>query len=500
MVDISSIKNLTKYKHIAIQCHDVPDADAIGAGFALQCWLRSAGADASLVYSGFAEITKPSLLMLIDALDIELLYVNELPGDTDLLVTVDCQRGAGNVRALPLPDGADFAVLDHHRPEIPEGEHCIIRPSLASCSTLVWDLLVKEGFVMDRRIETALFYGLYMDTNGMAELAHPLDRDMAELAVDSGLIRKLRDAAITAEELDIIGVALSRREMIDTIGILRADPCDANLLGFTSDIAQQVAQIDCCLVYSRQKFGLKLSIRSSVREYMASEFAAYLCEETGSGGGNYEKAGGFMGLDKIAEIAPDMTPEDYLTARVRQYLEHYDLIYAGNNDVDFGSMPLYKKLPNPVGYVDCKDVFAAKTKITIRTLEGDVDTTTSDDICLMIGIAGEVYPIARERLNKSYKLTDEPYRETAEYVPTVVNRITGERREILPFARVCIPTDSKLVRARALTRAAKVFTNWDLVKYYHGSVGDFLVANNDDFDDCYIVRRDIFEITYAEVE
>jgi len=500
MVDISSLQNITRFKSIVIQCHDIPDADAICSGFALQCWLRSVGSDATLVYSGNAQITKPSLLMLLDMLDIELHYVEELPSETDLLITVDCQRGAGNVRTLALSEGAEFAVLDHHYCEIEEGPNVIIRSTLASCATLIWDMLVKEGFQLDRRVATALYYGLFTDTNGLSELNHPLDRDLAELAVDNGLIRRLKDAAITVEELDIIGIAMSRRIMRQDIGIFRADPCDANLLGFTSDIARQVAQIDCCLVYSRQKFGLKLSVRSSAREYMASEFAAFLCEGAGSGGGNLDKAGGFISLDKITELRPGLEPEEYLMLRVEEYLEYYDLIYSGDNDVDFAAMPLFRKLPYPVGYADCSDIFPPKTKITIRTLEGDVDTVTDDDICLMIGIQGEVYPIKRDRLNRSYNLVDEPYREEREYTPVILNRITGERKEILPFARVCVPTDSKLVRAKRLTKAAKVFTVWDTDKYYQGNVGDFLVANDDDHDDCYIVRSDIFEKTYEGAE
>ena len=496
MVDISDIKNLAKYKHIVIQCHDIPDADSICSGFALQCYLRSLGADPALVYSGFAQITKPSLIMMIDMLKIDIDYVQEISQETDLLITVDCQRGAGNVRKLEIPETADFAVIDHHRAEITEDVNCVIRSNLASCATLVWDLLCKENFVLDDRLRNALFYGLFTDTNGLAELRHPLDRDLAELPNDTGMIRKLKNAAITAEELDIVGRALGARKTFDTIGLLRADPCDANLLGFTSDIAQQVAQMDCCVVYSPQRFGIKLSIRCSAREIMASEIAGFLCQEAGSGGGNVEKAGGFIGLDKLKEKYPDIDPIEYLENRIKIYLENYDLVYAGNNDIDFASMPLYKKLPRPVGYATSTDIFPAKTKITIRTLEGDVDTITADNICLMIGVQGEVWPIKRERLETSYNLIDEPYRENAEYTPSIINRLSGDRKEILPFAKVCIPSAQKTVRAKKLVKDTKVFTSWDTEKYYFGTVNDYLVANDDSYDDCYIVRSDVFLETY----
>ena len=497
MVDLSDLKNLTYFKHIVIQCHDIPDADTICSGFALQQWLESAGTVARLVYSGSDKITKPSLVMLLDMLQIQLDYINEFPADMDLLVTVDCQWGAGNVRPLPLPEGVGFAVLDHHYPEIEAvGANCIIRPNLASCATLIWDLLNKQGFFMNSQVQNALYYGLFTDSNGLSELSHPLDRDLAEVTIDNSLMRKLKDAAITAEDLDIIGAALADRHVLNTVGVFHAAPCDANLLGFTSDIARQAAQFDCCVVHSRQQHGLKLSVRSSVREYMASEFASFLCQEAGSGGGNIEKAGGFISFDKVVALYPELAPEAYLNHRIQAYLDHYDLIYAGNNDIDFADMKLFRKIPRPEGYVNCTDIFPTATKITIRTLEGDVDTVISEDLCLMIGVQGEVYPIHRSRLEKSYRLVAEPYRKVAEYTPVLLNRISGERKDLLPFAHTCIPTDNKLVRAIALNKAAKLFTNWDTDKYYHGNQGDYLVANDDDHDDCYIVRSDIFLDTY----
>ncbi|MDR0648921.1 MAG: DHH family phosphoesterase [Synergistaceae bacterium] len=492
------LKNLARYNHIVIQCHDVPDADTICSGFALQCFLRSLGADPVLVYGGSATISRPNLLMLLDLLNIQIVHADTLPPETDLLVTVDCQRGAGNARNFDVPGAV--VVIDHHRPEIPEGDNTIIRPHLASCATLVWDLLNKEAYAMNSRVQTALFYGLYMDTNGLSELRHPLDRDLAALPHDAGLIRKLKNAAITTEELDIISETLREREAVGNISLFRAAPCDGNLLGFAGDIAQQVAQIDCCVVYCRQQHGLKLSIRSGVREIMASEIAGFLCRDAGSGGGNVEKAGGFLSFAKIAETSGDAEPEDYLRARAIAYLDNYDLLYAGDNEVDFAAMPLYRKLPSPVGFALSTDIFPAGTKITVRTLEGDIDTVTGEEVYLMVGVLGEAYPILRKRFQDSYRILGEPYGEKVEYVPAILDRLTGERRGIFPFAKTCAAKESKLVRARELEKDVKVFTRWDTDKYFCGGPGDYLAANEDDYADCYVVRRDIFLSTYEAIE
>ena len=494
------LKNLAKYKRIVIQCHNIPDADTIGAGFALQCFLRSLGREAALVYGGFAEIQKPSLVTLLKELEIEISYVSGLPPDTELLITVDCQHGAGNVQKFDLPATAVVVVIDHHNlePGIAENENTVIRPALASCATLVWDLLNKEGFAMDERIQNALYYGLFMDTNGLSELRHPLDRDLAEIKYDTMLIRKLKNSAITGKDLNIISQTLRNRETISDIDLFHAEPCDQNLLGFAADIAQQVVDINCCIVYCLQPHGLKLSIRSNTREIMASEIASFLC--AGNGGGSIEKAGGFMSFEIIMELSGNQKPESFLKSRIEDYMSHFDLIYAGKNNINFSEMKMYKKLPIPVGFVKSTDVFPSGSKITVRTLEGDVDRMADEDVYLMIGIEGEIYPIKRERFEASYNVASTSYLSTSEkYVPAILNRITGESKKISPYAQVCVPKDEKLVRARILSKSTKIFTTWDTEKYFKGIKGDWLVANEGSYDDCYIVTGNIFLDTYAEV-
>jgi phosphoglycolate phosphatase len=488
------LRNLATYKHIVIQCHDAPDADAIGSGFALQCYLRSLGANVLLVYGGRAEISKPALRLMTEELRIDIERVQRLPAETDLLITVDCQHGAGNVCPFAAPA---IAVLDHHRPEIPEGENIFIRPALASCATLVFDL-IRDDYDLDGdyRVRNALYYGLFCDTNGLSEMRHPLDRDLAELDYDPSLIKRLKNCAITLPELSIVGDALNNYEIIENIGLFQAEPCDPSLLGFTSDIAQQVERLDSCALFCVLPFGIKLSIRSSSREIMADELARYLCREVGSGGGNIEKAGGFIELKNIG----DATPKEFLKNRLREYLRAYELIYADKHSIDFESMRRYRKLPRPQGFVKSAVVFGPKARLTARTLEGDVDFIAGENIYLMIGLRGEVYPIRRDKFEKSYLTLETPYSETTEYAPSLINKATGEKKSLLPFVESCAPSEEKYIRAVALTRETKVFTSWDLEKYYCGALGDYLVADEGDWNDCYIVREDIFKNSYVEFD
>jgi phosphoglycolate phosphatase len=159
-------------------------------------------------------------------------------------------------------------------------------------------------------------------------------------------------------------------------------------------------------------------------------------------------------------------------------------------------MPLYRKLPTPVGFARSADVFPAGTRMTVRTLEGDLDVQAGGDVFLMIGVAGEVYPIKRARFHESYAETGEPYNERREYEPSVISRADGSRRPIGEFARCCRPRESKLIRARELKKDTKIFTSWDTGGHFLAAAGSFLAANEGDYADCYGLRRDIFFRSY----
>jgi phosphoglycolate phosphatase len=489
------LKKIASHSDIVIQCHDVPDADAIASGFALLRCLKSWGVPARFIYGGRSRITKPSLLWMLRLFAIPLEYVESLPR-CGLLVTVDCQYGGGNLRKF---EAGRVAVLDHHQPEIPEGPLVLIRPALGSCSTLVWHLMREEGFDFAAHpdVFTALYYGLYTDTNGFAEIRHPLDRDLADfLPVDRMLIRKLKNSALTLEELDVVAETLSSSRLIGDIGVLKARPCDPNILGFSSDIAQQVEPFGSCVAYCHLQAGLKLSIRSAVREVMANELAAFLTRDVGSGGGGMEKAGGYISFDGIAKAAPGVLPDEFLLSRIALYQSSFDLIYCDRHELDFSSMGRFCKKRIPLGYARTADLFAEGSPISIRTLEGDIDTFSEAGTYLMSGVSGEVYPIRKELFEERYAVLEGEYLPEAEYAPVIIDRATGKKKSLLPFARPCLPRQATIVRARELARAAKVFSNWDREKYFHGRAGDFLAAPETDFSDIYIINREIFHRTY----
>ncbi|MCL2350613.1 MAG: DHH family phosphoesterase [Defluviitaleaceae bacterium] len=483
------LSDLLKYEDIVIQCHNFPDADAIASGFAVQSYLASHGRAARLIYGGFGRITKPNLTKMLELLNIEIEHVEDLP-NAKTLVVVDCQYGEKNIVKF---DAEKVFVLDHHE-DMGHGHDGIIQSSLGGCSTLIWALMAQEDFDFAAYpdVATALYYGLFTDTNSLEEVAHPLDKDLRDsLKYNQAAIDTMRFNNLTIGELQIAGEALSVCTINSHHGyaIFRAAPCDQNILGFISDLALQVEDVGVVIVYNELPNGYKLSMRSCVRDVMASEFAAFLA----GGGGHRQKAGGFISKDKLdgADI------NDYINARTNEYFESYELVDAANHNINFAEYAKYVKKSIPVSFVKSTEIFAADTPMLIRTLEGDSDALASDDINLMIGLMGEVYPIKAEKFAATYDITNEsmPQRDY-EYAPTVKNKITGESIALADNARMCIHKGTTNIYAAELTKNTKVFTAWNPNGYMFGKAGDYIAARTDDCNDVYIIQKDIFDKTY----
>lgn len=501
------LKDLLQYNKIYIQCHDNPDADAIASGYALFRYFMDMGKSVTLFYSGKFQIQKSNLKLMIQELDIPIVYLSDVyVGQADLLLLVDCQYGEGNVARV---DAANVAVIDHHQIEIEVTDSCEIQSELGSCSTLVWHMLENEDYPVneDTALGTALYYGLYTDTNQFAEIYNPLDMDMREsVTVNQSMVRQFRNANISLEELETAGIA-----MIRTIynaqyryAIIKSAPCDPNILGLISDFLLQVDAVDSCVVYNILNDGIKLSVRSCIKEVRANELAEFLCEGIGSGGGHIEKAGGFISKRLYDKKHEGIHTESYFGDRMNEYFENTNIIYAKEQEADISGMELYQKKELVLGFVRPSKVYPIGTDITIRTLEGDLDIEVTDDVVIMIGIKGEVYPIALDKFERSYRVLSESsnLKDTSihmKYIPAIKNRKDNTTTQITRFAGSCMTTDRSRIYARPLKKTTKIFTVWDEEKYMLGKVGDYLAVREDDTHDIYAVEKKIFGLTYEKV-
>lgn len=488
------LHELLKYNDITIQCHDNPDADALASGFALYTYLKDNGKEPVFIYRGVHPITKSNLLIMVEELNIPVQYAPEYDHVPDVLLVCDCQYGQRNVT---MTKARYVAIIDHHQVTVELPRFAEIRSSVGSCATVVWDMLRAENYDVNENkdLATALYYGLYTDTNKFSEISHPLDRDMIDsLVINKSLITKMSNSNISLEELKITGKAILDYKYIEDIRclVIKTEPCDPNILGVISDFSMETAEADVAIAYYISPDEIKFSVRSCVKEVHANELAEFIARGIGGGGGHLLKAGGTIRPEKVPENIPDIIED-----RLREYYSLYEVLYAKTATVDTSSMGMFTKKEQKLGVVKMSDVFEVGTPVEIRTLEGDVNITIADDTYLMIGLEGEIYPISEEKLQNSYNATGFAFVKQFEYDPTIRNLSNGDIRPVMPYAKTVIsPPGSARIYAQPLDHYIKLFTAWDDEKYYSGVPGDYIAVREDDPHDIYVISGRLFDQLY----
>ena len=189
--------------------------------------------------------------------------------------------------------------------------------------------------------------------NFSINFSFPKLKSSSLIEFNASIITRFRNANLSLEELDIAGAALLRSDYNEDyrFAVVKANACDPNILGIISDLVLAVDSVDTCLVFCVTEVGVKISVRSCIREVKASELAQAICEGIGSGGGHFVKAGGRINLDLLTReyvkycnemnLVPRMELLDdgssnrptisaikfFLETRIRDYFDHSEIIY-----------------------------------------------------------------------------------------------------------------------------------------------------------------------------
>ncbi len=501
------LRDLLQYNSITIQCHDNPDADTIGAGYGLYCYFRAMRLPVRMIYSGKNPISKNSLIQMTKELEIPLEYISPAHAEgmllQGLLITVDCQYRAGNVTPFVCDH---VAMIDHHPLENRDVTDFRVQPELGSCATLVWEMLQEESFPMEQnhRLGTALYYGLYTDTNQFSELFGPRDLLMREhLDIDQRILKRLRNTNLSLEELSVAGVALQNYfyDPESRFAIVRTPPCDPNVLGLISDFLMQVGEIDLCVVYNEMDDGYKLSVRSCIRETSANELATYITREIGTGGGHYERAGGFISHRLFAGQFGKTGVDQYLRICLKEYCGSFQIIRASDYEAPIESMKRYRRMDRTLCYVRLRDFLAEGRHYTLSTKEGSDDFELEGNDYLLLEPSGA----ARRMPEDIFQFCMEPARVPVpeDYLenrmePTLQSWGDGQVFRLMDYVHPCRPRSHFQVYAQKLTRNVKVFPIWDEDRYMAGGPGDFLVVSAYDLHNVFVEKNEEFQKYFLE--
>ena len=308
---IKELIDLLKGHRVFIQTHNFPDQDAIASAYGLQVLLRHFGIETTICHHGAVEravtanmVTELGIEMLSDELDES---GNDGMTEQDYIITVDSQKGSGNIDDLI---GDEVACIDHHPTfvEVEDYKYKDVR-IVGSCATIIADYYRECGVEMPENVATALLYGLKCDTRNFTRGVTELDVAIYGYLFPKSnhqQIRRYQAAEIEYSELNAFSDSLRNIEIYNEVGFAFLDfTCKEGFIATVSDFILDIDLVKFVVVYSRRANGFKFSVRSELDELDAGKIISEALKDVGSGGGHRTMAGGFAREDKVLEMSID---------------------------------------------------------------------------------------------------------------------------------------------------------------------------------------------------
>lgn len=298
---INDLFDLCKDKVVWIQTHNFPDPDAIASAFGMQKLLEEKGISSKLCYEGV--IDKLSSTKMLELLDEPMSAHDEIENEMteeDMIILVDCQKNNGNTTDLI---GAELAVVDHHPTFVQvEYEYSDIRIT-GACASIVAGYYKMLGITPNKKVATALLYGIKMDTLQFSRGVTAFDIEMYGYLfefIDHELLRKLESNNMELNDLQAYGTAINNIKIYGTVGFSYLDyECPDALVAILSDFILALQEVDVVVLYARRRGGYKFSFRSERDDVNAGILANEGLKEWGNGGGHATMAGGFAADEKL---------------------------------------------------------------------------------------------------------------------------------------------------------------------------------------------------------
>jgi len=295
---------------VALACHISPDGDALGSMLGLA---HAAAGEGKRVTASFG--SPFAVAVQYEFLGLEpLVPPEEFPAEPEVMVVLDVASPdrLGEL-AGPASRAETLVVLDHHPTNPGFGDITVVDPAAAATAQLVYHLLRRLGWPMDRRVATALLTGLVSDTGRFQYSS----TDAAVLRIAARLV----EAGARPEEigqrvyewlpfgyLQVSGAVLGRARLEDGLVwsvLYRADRAAAGVgpedLDLLIDGLRIAREAEVAALLKETEEGWKVSLRSRGAVDVGAVAAAW-------GGGGHHNAAGFNSggsleavLEKIRE-------------------------------------------------------------------------------------------------------------------------------------------------------------------------------------------------------
>ena len=305
---LNTIIKLLEGHNVFIQTHNFPDPDAVASAFGMQNLLSYFNINSTICYAGKAE--KFTTLKMLNEFEISIKNIDEIMNMTpnDLIVTVDAQKCNSNVTDFI---GKEVVCIDHH-----PDTHCAdykftdIR-NTGACSTIIAEYYFDNQIPLDRKIATALIYGIKTDTadflRGVCESDVAMYHKLFPLA-DNELLSKMQRNTMEFTDLKAYGMAIQNIKIYDNVGYAYIPfNCPDALIAMISDFILALDIIEFSVVYADRGNGYKLSVRSEIPSLDAGKITSSALKGIGSGGGHSLMAGGYVDKSMLTDINVSIT-------------------------------------------------------------------------------------------------------------------------------------------------------------------------------------------------
>ncbi|OPX64125.1 MULTISPECIES: DHH family phosphoesterase [unclassified Methanoregula] len=294
---------------LGIITHNNPDPDAIASAVALAEIARAANPKTlatRIFYDG--TIGHQENRTFVNLLDIKMEHLTpEALSQCSHLAMVDCP-GPGSNNDVPPQTRIDI-VIDHHR----DGKHPAaggsfsdIRPGAGSTASILTQYLQELDVPVDKRVATALLYGIRTDTREFRRNVTPQDLGYAGFLLpltDAGLLDKIMSPSMSQETLDVIGTAITKRRIQS--GYLFANVgyvMNRDALPQAADILITLEGVNTALVYGITDTAIVISARNrDVRLHIGNALSEAF-GEMGDAGGHPNMAAATLPLHYFGKV------------------------------------------------------------------------------------------------------------------------------------------------------------------------------------------------------
>ncbi|HLF92325.1 MAG TPA: phosphoesterase, partial [Planctomycetota bacterium] len=198
-----------------------------------------------------------------------------------------------------------------------------VRPTYGSTATIFTEYFQAAGIRMSKKIATALFYGLKVDTGNLTR--NVSDADVAafrylRMRTDENMVRTIELSQLPVETLDYFAVAIANKKISrDTAFAFLGTIPNPDMCVHVADFFIKLTGISWVVVACRSKEKVIAVFRSDGFRKHAGKLAEQLFKEYGSAGGHRTMARAELELGRVvAELREptDVAIEEWLIRRL----------------------------------------------------------------------------------------------------------------------------------------------------------------------------------------